>query len=99
MASQNSKVKTVHDQKVESLARNLKKQGFKVKADLADYDKPSAFAGLRPDIIAKKGDERRIYEVETEKSKDSSHGKKQEKEFKAVADRNPRTTYKKFIVK
>lgn len=86
-----------HDQKVKSLAENLKRQGFGVQADVPGYHKPTSFGGMQPDVIGRKGKERKIYEVETPDSKDSERDRKQRDEFKQVADRNPKTTFKRFV--
>jgi len=85
-----------HDKKVQSLAKNLEKQGFSVQADIPGYDKPTSFAGMRPDVIGRKGKERKIYEVETSDSVDTARDQKQQEKFKQVADRNPKTTFKRF---
>ncbi len=86
-----------HDQKVESLAKNLKRKGFKVKADLPNYEQPQTVGGIRPDIIAIRPGERRIYEVETQDSVDTPRDQKQQKEFKKAADRSPKTTFMRFM--
>ena len=88
---------SAHDKKVESLAKNLKEQGFSVQADIPGYDKPTTFGGVRPDVIGRKGKERRIYEVETSDSADSANALKQQEKFKEVAERNPKTTFKRFM--
>lgn len=96
MSSRSKSSQSKHDKKVESLAKNLENQGFSVQADIAGYDKPTTFGGMRPDVIGRKGKERRIYEVETPDSVDSSRDKKQQEEFKDVANRNPKTNFKRF---
>ena len=96
MSSRNEHSQTKHDKKVESLAKNLEKQGFSVQADIAGYDKPTTFGGMRPDVIGRKDKERRIYEVETSDTVDSKRDKKQQEKFKDVADRNKKTTFKRF---
>ncbi len=52
---------------------------------------------MRPDVIGRKGKERRIYEVETPDSVDSTRDQKQQEEFKEAADRNRKTTFKRFV--
>ena len=89
MPSRSKNNQSKHDKKVESLAENLEKQGFSVQADISGYDKPTTFGGMRPDVIGRKGKERRIYEVETPDSVDSARDQKQQEEFKDVADMNP----------
>jgi hypothetical protein len=93
------KSQSEHDKKVESLAENLKKQGFSVQADIPGYDKPTSFGGMRPDVIGRKGRERRIYEIETPDSVNSVRDRKQQQEFQEVAERNKKTTFRKFVTK
>lgn len=97
MPSRSNRGQSKHDKKVERLAKGLEKQGFSVQADIPGYDKPTSFGGMRPDVIARKGKERKIYEVETPESIDSTRDKKQQEEFKKVADRNPKTDFRRFI--
>jgi hypothetical protein len=96
MPNRNKHSQSKHDKKVESLAKNLEKHGFSVQADITGYNKPTTFGGMRPDVIGRKGKERRIYEVETPDSVNSARDQKQQEEFKDVADRNPKTTFKRF---
>ena len=86
-----------HDRKVQSLATNLEKQGSKVQADLKGHDQPKTLGGVRPDITAKRGRERRIYEVETPDSVDSARDVAQQGEFKKAADRSENTTFRRFV--
>jgi hypothetical protein len=97
MSSRSRHGQSAHDRKVAKLAENLKMQGFSVQADLPGYDKPTSFGGMRPDVIGRKGEERRLYEVETPESVDSTRDHKQQEEFKKVANRNPKTTFKRFV--
>ena len=99
MASRSKYSQTKHDKKVKSLAQNLESQGFSVKADLPDYEKPKTIGGVRPDIIATNGKKRRIYEVETAKTVDSARDQNQQKEFKKAADRSKNTTFKRFMAR
>ena len=96
MSRRNQRSQSKHDRKVKSLAENLESQGFKVEADLNGYDQPKTLGGVRPDIIAKKGSERRIYEVETPDSLDTTRDLEQQKEFKKAADRSDNTTFRRF---
>jgi hypothetical protein len=88
---------SAHDKKVESLAKSLERRGFSVQADVEGYDKPTSFGGMRPDVIGRKGKERVIYEVETKDSVDSARDQQQQEEFKVVADRNTKTTFRRFL--
>lgn len=51
-----------HDQAVQKRAEQLERQGFQVEADLKG---PGTIRGVRPDIDARKGQQRVIVEVET----------------------------------
>jgi len=88
---------SAHDNKIEGLVKNLEKQGFSVQADIEGYDKPTTFGGMRPDVIGRKGAKRRIYEVETPDSVETTRDMKQQEEFKAVADRNRKTIFRRFV--
>ncbi len=99
MATRSSRGQSAPDKKVKRLAENLEKQGFSVQADIPGYDKPTSFGGLRPDVIGRKRKERRIYEVETPESADTRRDLEQQEEFKDVADRKSKTTFKRFITK
>lgn len=60
--------KSTHDRKVREKASELKKQGYKVRADIRGYDKPRPIGTTKriPDIEATRGTSRRIIvEVET----------------------------------
>lgn len=86
-----------HDEKVQRLAENLERQGFKVKADLKGYKQPETVGGVRPDIVASRPGERRIYEVETKDSVDTSRDQKQQAEFKKAANASKKTTFRRFM--
>ncbi len=86
-----------HDQKVESLAENLERQGFDVKADIKGFNQPDTIGGVRPDVVGTRSGERRVYEVETRDSVDSARDQKQQAEFKKQADRSKKTTFKRFM--
>lgn len=86
-----------HDKKVQSLAENLERQGFEVEADLKGYKQPGTIGGMRPDIVASRPGERRIYEVETNDSVNTSRDQKQQAEFKKAADASKKTTFRRFM--
>lgn len=82
-----------HDKEVRRIARKLKKEGWKVKADLEGYEKPSSIGKHRriPDIEATKPGSRRIYEVEG-----VTEDLQQIRSFRQSAKQKPRT---RFILK
>ena len=70
-----------HDAEVLRTAERLKAQGYDVTADVKGYPKPKTIGGYRPDVVAKRGRERTIVEVETPESVDSARDKKQQQVF------------------
>ena len=60
-----------HDAEVKRTAAKFKEQGFDVKADLRGFSRPDTIGGYRPDVVATKGRQREIVEVETPDSVDS----------------------------
>ena len=54
-----------HNAQVKQIAQKLQKQGYDVQADIKGFSQPKTIGGYRPDVIAKKGNQRKIVEVET----------------------------------
>lgn len=91
--------------RIKELAREYKARGYKVFAELTGYQSPDSISGVKPDLVAKKGDETIIIEVKTRdntrnnKNKietlaryaDSTHGAR----FDFVMT-NPRPTSERF---
>lgn len=75
-----------HDQKVRRVAGGYKAQGYKVKADSAGYKKPLNVGGRRADVVAIKGRDRVLVEVETRKS--MATDTKQRQNLRSIAKRN-----------
>ena len=67
MPRKNSKDQNNHDECVRTIADELVKDKWDVKANIEGWEKPSGFGGLRPDIEASKGCLKRVCEVVTEK--------------------------------
>ena len=86
-----------HDAKVRNIARDLTAKGFEVQADLKGYKKPDTINGYRPDVVAKKGKQKRIIEVETPDSVNSARDVKQQKAFRNAANRAANTTFRRTI--
>ena len=99
MTRRSKKSQSAHDKEVLRQAQALEKKGFDVKADVAGYKKPPTFGGLRPDVVAKKGRERKIIEVETTESKSSARDLKQQQAFRRAAKRSKSTTFRRIVVK
>ena len=57
-----------HNQKVRKIAGGYKAQGYKVLADAPGYKKPLNVGGRRTDVVAIKGRDKVLVEVETTKS-------------------------------
>ena len=98
MARRTKKSQSKHDAKVEEIAKEFKAKGYDVEADIPGYPKPGTVGGVRPDVVARKGTERKIVEVETPESKDSARDRKQQREFRAAAKRSKNTTFRRVIV-
>lgn len=88
-----------HDAEVRRIAKSEEKKGYEVEADIKGYPKPKAINRRRPDVIARKGHKRKIYEVETPDSKGTRRDLEQQKVFKKVAKRSKNTTFTRKIAK
>lgn len=90
---------TAHDRKVERLAREYKRKGWKVKADIPGYEKPPSIGkyGHIPDLEVTKRGKTKIIEVETPSTLNSD--KKQRETFKKSASHRRRTVFEMVIVR
>lgn len=86
-----------HDAEVRLVARDLERKGFDVQADVRGFPKPKTLGGYRPDVIAKKGAERRIVEVETPDSLNSTRDVEQQRAFRAAANRSKNTIFRRTV--
>ena len=87
-----------HDRKVEERAIAYRKKGFSVAADLSGWPFPDFVNESRPDIIARKGNIIVIIEVETQESKNSTHARKQARDFGDYAETNSNVSFKLVVV-
>jgi hypothetical protein len=85
-----------HDQAVLRSAEWYKNQGYKVKADLPNWDKPKKIGSFVPDLIAKKEEKEIIKEIETKSTNEKD--KKQQEAFEEYAKRKKMREFKKKIV-
>jgi len=85
-----------HDEAVLRSVKWYEGQGYKVKADLPDYDKPKKIAGYIPDWIAKKGKKEIIGEVE--KKGTNEKDKEQQEAFKEYAKKKKTREFKKKVI-
>jgi len=65
----NSSTKTVHDEKINSLASTYAQQGFNVLKEPSSSEVPFDLGDYKPDLIAIKGDTNLIIEVKTTASR------------------------------
>jgi len=86
-----------HDAKVQRLANKLARQGFKVQADIPGFTQPKTIGGYRPDVVGKKGIQKKIIEVETPDSLKSKRDLEQQKAFKQAAKRSDNTTFVRVV--
>jgi hypothetical protein len=75
-----------HNQKVRRIAGGYKAQGYKVRADAKGYPKPLNIGGRRADVVAIKGRDKVLVEVETRKSMETN--RKQRQTLRRIAKRN-----------
>ncbi len=86
-----------HNAQVKQIAQKLQQQGYVVKADVKGFPQPNTIGGYRPDVIANKGNVKKIVEVETPDSAKSARDAKQQQAFRQAANRNKNTTFKRTI--
>jgi len=75
-----------HDQKVRRVAGGYKSQGYHVRVDSPGYKRPLNVGGHRADVVAIKGRDKVLVEVETRKSMLSDIGQRQA--FRRIAKKN-----------
>lgn len=94
MARRNKPQQSQHDRKVKQIADSLKRQGWKVQADLAGFDRPDPIGKRNhiPDILATRRGTERLIEVETTQSlkKDT----KQHEAFRRSAGQKKKRSFK-----
>ena len=97
--ARSKKSQSKHNTRVREVARQYEKQGFDVKADISGFSKPGTIGGYRPDVVAKKGRQRKIVEVETSDSVDRARDVKQQQALRRAADRSLGPTFRRVTVK
>lgn len=95
--ARSKKSQSQHDAEVRKTANQLKNQGYRVKADVSGFPKPDTIGGFRPDVVAEKGNERKIVEVETAESVNTARDQKQQQAFRQAADRSKNTTFSRKV--
>lgn len=91
-----SRSQSQHDQAVRKRAEQLERQGFNVEADLKGFKQPGTIRGVRPDIDARRGQERVIVEVETPESRGDRRAQRQRSAFEGVAKRSRKTRFERI---
>ncbi len=88
-----------HDQMVLRIAHEYEAKGYRVYVDFWGYPKPQVIGGYKPDVLATKGDQRIIVEVETTDSFKTHHASVKDAAFKRVCRRSPSTHYRRLIAR
>ena len=88
-----------HDQAVQRIANAYERRGYNVTADVRGYQKPKTISGYRPDVVAKRGRERIIVEVETPDSVESARDHKQQQAFRRAANRSVNTRFRRTVTR
>jgi hypothetical protein len=93
MAKRSKSGQNAHDRKVKKIANQLRNQGWNVRADLPNYQKPDPIGKKNriPDVEATKRGHRKIIEVETPGTEEKD--KKQAETFRRHAGQKPNTTF------
>lgn len=97
MAKRSKRQQNKHDNEIKRLAKYYQGQGYKIDADIKDFDKPNTIYGRRPDIIAKKKGKTVIVEVETIDSLKKDQNQRQV--FKRYTEKHKNTRFWTKIVK
>ncbi len=98
MAKRTKGSQSRHVAEVQRIARKFDREGYKVQADISGVPQPKTIGGYRPDVIATKGRERKIVEVETTESVNSARDRAQQKAFREAAKRSVNTTFRRTVV-
>ena len=80
VAKKKAEEPNTHDECVRTIAKDLKKDNWLVKANAEGWEKPSEIGGVIPDVTAHKGCVRRICQIVNEK--DFEGNKTQYRDFK-----------------
>lgn len=86
-----------HNQGVLKEAKELKRRKYSVYADIEGYKKPPRRGRFIPDIIAKKGNEEIIIEVETTDSANSPRDLAQQEAFRQAAKKSGAKFRRKIV--
>jgi Holliday junction resolvase len=94
-----SKESQLHKKTIRHIANAYEREGYEVKADHIDnFDYPESCIFMKPDIVAEKGEEVIVVEVETKSSVGTPRDKKQMKEFSKWAKESRNRDFRREIV-
>lgn len=86
-----------HDRKVKEVAKDYGARGYDVLADVPGYPKPPTIGGYRPDVVARKGGQETVVEVETPDSVNSERDIAQQGAFLRAARRSEKRHYRRIV--
>lgn len=87
----------LHDRCIQRLAQGLSFEGWSVEAHVSGYLKPPYINEYIPDIRARKGEDTRIIEVETDDTLGADVA--QHRAFQRYAAGNPGTTFLLYLAR
>jgi len=86
-----------HDREVRKVANEYLEKGYKVLADLPNWEQPDTIKGVRPDLSVKKKGHETLIEIETPESLESARDEKQKKAFKQWSERSEHKHFRRII--
>jgi hypothetical protein len=86
-----------HDREVRKVANEYLKKGYKVLADLPNWEQPDTINGVRPDLRVRKKGHETLIEVETPASVESARDEKQKKVFKQWSEKSQHMHFRRII--
>ena len=97
MAIRSTRQQSKHDKEVTRIADYYQRQGYKVKADVKEFEQPKVIQGRRPDVVAKRDGNTVLVEVETPDS--LKNDKAQRETFENFADGKKNVKFRLKIAK
>jgi len=88
---------TAHDAKVIATANRYRRDGWRVSADVDGFKQPKTVYNKRPDIIARRGNQERIIEVENTRSMQTDRS--QRAAFQRYANNNPNKSFRTLVAR
>jgi len=97
MSKRITRTQSVHDTEVRKQAERLKRNGWRVEADIPGYARPIGIGQCqrRPDVVASRGSRRRVIEVETPTS--LRRDREQQATFRRHASHKANTTFQVVV--